>query len=203
MSFVFGQAEAIAAMKFKVGDLVQALFTDKKFHDAKIIKIASIEPPKYTVQYVASRKGANIPERGIRKGSKEAERLAAAAAAKAAAKEKQDAQKAADAQAVKDSANIKWASGDKCLAMSNDGRWFEAEIVKVKAFDMFDVKFSETGVQSAVSKKKLRAWALLPKTAPKASAKGGRGGQRNGQKGGQRQGSAARGRGGQRSQRGA
>jgi hypothetical protein len=50
---------------FAVGDLVQALWTDKKFYKAKVTKIASTSPVKYSVTYADTKlKSATVPEKG-------------------------------------------------------------------------------------------------------------------------------------------
>jgi len=162
--------------KFAVGEEVLSMWTDKKFYEGHIKAIVSASPIKYAVFYPAHNKTANIPEAGIKKaaGKDDAEERKNAAVAKKQ-QEEADAKKAA---------SHKWADGDKCLCMRSDGRFYAATVVKVKGFDMFDIKFVDTFKDNQnmnVNVKKIRLFDTSKVSA--APAGGGGGGGKGGGKG--------------------
>jgi hypothetical protein len=160
-----------AAAKFAVGDQVEALWTDKKFHPASIAAIVSSSPVKYSVFYPSFDKKANVPEAGIR--------MAGPSAAKVAALVKKD---EADAKA-KQAAEHKFAAGEKILCMKADGRFYEAKITRVNAFDMFAVQFAHPLEDVVVALKKIRIFDAADATTStvkprKPAGRGARGARR-------------------------
>lgn len=134
--------------KFAVGEKVESLWTDKKYHEAEIVSIVSAEPIKYSVFFPEFDKKANIPEAGIKKasGALSAEAKAAAIASK----------KDADAKDAKAAAEKKWVAGDKCQAQKADGKFYPATITKVNGFDMFVIEYESPKESATVALKKLR-----------------------------------------------
>jgi ATPase subunit of ABC transporter with duplicated ATPase domains len=157
-----------APPKFAVGDQVEALWTDKKFHPASIAAIVSTNPVKYSVFYPSFDKKANVPEAGVR--------IAGPSAAKVAALVKKE---EAEAKA-KAAAEHKFAAGEKILCMKADGRFYEAKITRVNAFDMFAVQFANPVEDAVVALKKIRIFdaadATVAKTVVKPKNPAGRGG---------------------------
>jgi len=160
-----------AAPKFAVGDQVEALWTDKKFHPASIAAVVSTSPVKYSVFYPAFDKKANVPEAGVRIAGPSAAKIAALAK-----KEEQDVK-------AKQAAEHKFIAGEKILCMKSDGRFYAAKIVRVNAFDMFVVEFERPVEEVIVALKKIRIFdaadatssAMKPK---KPAGRGGRGARR-------------------------
>jgi len=138
--------------KFTAGEVVQSMWTDKKYYEATIQKIVSATPIKYAVFYPAFNKTANIPEAGIKK-SDAANSAEAAKNARDAASNKLKEENAAKAKA---SADHKWTAGEKCMCQKADGRFYEATIQKVNAFDMFVVDFVNPAETVTVAGKKIR-----------------------------------------------
>jgi ATPase subunit of ABC transporter with duplicated ATPase domains len=159
-----------AAAKFAVGDQVEALWTDKKFHPASIAAIVSTSPVKYSVFYPSFDKKANVPEAGIR--------LAGPSAAKVAALAKKEDQEAKAKQA----ADHKFLAGEKILCMKSDGRFYEAKITRVNAFDMFAVQFAHPVEDVVVALKKIRLFDAADATSivkpKKPAGRGARGARR-------------------------
>jgi len=156
--------------KFAVGEAVESLWTDKKFYPATIQKIVSATPIKYSVFYPAFNKAATIPEAGIKKSNATMSAEAAAEAKKAdiAAKKEVEAAK------VKASADHKWVAGEACMCQKADGRFYEAKIVKVNAFDMFVVEFTKPTETVTVAGKKIRIVdeTMVSSSQPKGPAGG-------------------------------
>jgi ABC-type sugar transport system ATPase subunit len=142
-----------APPKFAVGDQVEALWTDKKFHPASIAAIVSTSPVKYSVFYPSFDKKANVPEAGVR--------IAGPSAAKVAALAKKEDQEAK----AKLAADHKFAAGEKILCMKADGRFYEAKITRVNAFDMFAVQFAHPAEDAVVALKKIRIFDAADATA--------------------------------------
>jgi energy-coupling factor transporter ATP-binding protein EcfA2 len=159
-----------SAAKFAVGDQVEALWTDKKFHPASIAAIVSTSPIKYSVFYPSFDKKANVPEGGIR--------VAGPSAAKVAALVKKD---EADAKA-KQAADHKFTAGEKILCMKADGRFYEAKITRVNAFDMFAIQFAHPLEDVVVALKKIRIFDAADATSAvkprKPAGRGARGARR-------------------------
>jgi len=160
-----------APPKFAVGDQVEALWNDKKYHPASIAAVVSTSPVKYSVFYPSFDKKANVPEAGVR--------IAGPSAAKIAALAKKDEQ---DLKA-KQAADHKFIAGEKILCMKADGRFYAAKIVRVNAFDMFVVEFERPVEEAIVALKKIRildaADATVSAVKPKKPAgRGGRGARR-------------------------
>jgi len=149
-----------APPKFAVGDQVEALWTDKKFHPASIAAIVSTSPVKYSVFYPAFDKKANVPEAGVR--------IAGPSAAKVAALAKQE-----DAAAkAKAAAEHKFVAGEKILCMKADGRFYAAKITRVNAFDMFAVQFEHPVEDVVVALKKIRIFDAADATTSAVKPKG-------------------------------
>jgi ABC-type sulfate/molybdate transport systems ATPase subunit len=160
-----------AAAKFAVGDEVEALWTDKKFHPAKIAAIVSASPVKYSVFYPTFDKKANVPEAGVR--------IAGPSAAKVAALAKKE---EADVKA-KQAADHKFTAGEKILCMKADGRFYEAKITRVNAFDMFAVQYARPVEDAVVALKKIRIFDAADATSSivkpkKPAGRGARGARR-------------------------
>jgi ABC-type sugar transport system ATPase subunit len=160
-----------AVAKFAVGDQVEALWTDKKFHPASIAAIVSTTPVKYSVFYPAFDKKANVPEAGIR--------IAGPSAAKVAALAKKEEQEVKAKQA----ADHKFTAGEKILCMKADGRFYEAKITRVNAFDMFAVQFAQPLEDVVVALKKIRIFDAADATSVvkprgKPAGRGARGARR-------------------------
>jgi len=160
-----------APPKFAVGDQVEAMWTDKKFHPASIAAIVSTSPVKYSVFYPTFDKKANVPEAGIR--------IAGPSAAKVAALAKKDEQ---DAKA-KQAAEHKFTAGEKILCMKADGRFYAAKIVRVNAFDMFVIQFERPLEEVIVALKKIRIFDAADATPSavkprKPAGRGARGARR-------------------------
>jgi len=148
-----------APPKFAVGDQVEALWTDKKFHPASIAAIVSTSPVKYSVFYPTFDKKANVPEAGVR--------VAGPSSAKVAALAKKE---EAEAKA-KQAAEHKFTAGEKILCMKADGRFYEAKITRVNAFDMFAVQFANPVEDAVVALKKLRIFDAADATSSVAKPK--------------------------------
>jgi len=160
-----------APPKFAVGDQVEALWTDKKFHPASIAAIVSTSPVKYSVFYPSFDKKANVPEAGVR--------IAGPSVAKVAALAKKEEQEAK----AKLAAEHKFTAGEKILCMKADGRFYEAKITRVNAFDMFAVQFAHPVEDAVVALKKIRIFDAADATSsivkPKKPAnRGARGARR-------------------------
>jgi ABC-type molybdenum transport system ATPase subunit/photorepair protein PhrA len=160
-----------APPKFAVGDQVEALWTDKKYHPASIAAVVSTSPVKYSVFYPSFDKKANVPEAGVRIAGPSAAKIAALAK-----KEEQDLK-------AKQAADHKFTAGEKILCMKADGRFYAAKIVRVNAFDMFVVEFERPVEEAIVALKKIRIFdaadATVSAVKPKKPAgRGGRGARR-------------------------
>jgi len=159
-----------AAAKFAVGDQVEALWTDKKFHPASIVAIVSASPVKYSVFYPSFDKKANVPEAGIRTAGPSAAKVAALVK-----KEEQDAK-------AKQAADHKFLAGEQILCMKADGRFYEAKITRVNAFDMFAVQFAHPAEDVVVALKKIRIFDAADATSvvkpKKPAGRGARGARR-------------------------
>lgn len=149
--------------KFAVGEKVESLWTDKKFHEAEIVSIVSAKPIKYSVFFPEFDKKANIPEAGIKKhsGQMSVEAKAAAIAAK----------KDQDVKDAKAAADKKWAAGDKCMAQKADGKFYPASITKVNGFDMYVIEYESPKETATVAIKKIRLAGTAAAGAPVASTK--------------------------------
>jgi len=160
-----------APPKFAVGDQVEAMWTDKKFHPASIAAIVSTSPVKYSVFYPEFDKKANVPEAGVK--------IAAPSAAKVAALAKKDEQEAK----AKQSAEHKFTAGEKILCMKADGRFYAAKITRVNAFDMFAIQFERPVEDAIVALKKIRIFDAADATSSvvkpkKPAGRGARGARR-------------------------
>jgi ABC-type molybdenum transport system ATPase subunit/photorepair protein PhrA len=155
-----------APPKFAVGDQVEALWTDKKYHPASIAAIVSTSPVKYSVFYPSFDKKANVPEAGVKIAGPSAAKVAALAK-----KEEQDLK-------AKQAAEHKFVAGEKILCMKADGRFYAAKIVRVNAFDMFVVEFERPVEEAVVALKKIRIFDAADATvsAVKPKKPAGRGG---------------------------
>jgi hypothetical protein len=89
-------------------------------------------------------KKANVPEAGVRAAGPSTAKVAALAK-----KEETEAK-------AKQAAEHKFIAGEKVLCMKSDGRFFEAKITRVNAFDMFVVEFAHPVETATVALKKLR-----------------------------------------------
>jgi len=159
-----------APPKFAVGDQVEALWTDKKFHPASIAAVVSTSPVKYSVFYPTFDKKANVPEGGVR--------IAAPSAAKVAALAKKEEQ---DVKA-KQASEHKFSVGEKILCMKADGRFYAAKIMRVNAFDMFAIQFERPVEDVVVALKKIRIFDAADATSivkpKKPAGRGARGARR-------------------------
>lgn len=172
--------EAEIPTKFKVGEKVLSLWTDKKHHDGVIVSIVAYEPKvKYSVMYPEFNKKATIPEAGIKKVDLKAIEDAAKAVETAAADKKK-----AAAAALKKAKNHKWAVGEQCLAPSKDGRLYAAKVLQVNPFDMLMIAFDtapKTEVSIGTQKVKIFDAALAAKPgAAGGNTNKGKGGGRGG-----------------------
>lgn len=149
--------------KFEAGESVMSLWTDKKYYEATITKLVSATPIKYAVFYPSFNKTATIPEAGIKKSSAALSAEALKATRDAAANKLKE-ENAAKAKA---SADHKWTAGEKCMCQKADGRYYEATIQKVNAFDMFVVDFVKPAETVTVAGKKIR---IIDDTMVKAGA---------------------------------
>jgi len=146
-----------APPKFAVGDQVEALWTDKKFHPASIAAIVSTSPVKYSVFYPTFDKKANVPEAGVRAAGPSSAKVAAMA-------KKEEAEVKA-----KLAADHKFTAGEKVLCMKADGRFYEAKITRVNAFDMFAVQYASPVEDAVVALKKLRIFDAADATVATAA----------------------------------
>lgn len=167
--------EKTGSNKFVVGETVMALWTDKKYHEATVVKVVSAEPPvKYNLHYPEFQKNANVPEAGCKAVDKAALAAAAKATEEAKAASAAD-KKKADADATKAAKNKVWVAGDQCLAPSKDGRWFAAKVLAVHPFDVMMIEFDCKKGEVKVDKQKLRVFDASQATAGSMDG-GGKGG---------------------------
>jgi len=166
--------EATVDTKFKVGEEVMALWTDKKWYKGVVSAIPVTEPkPKYSVTYPEFNKRATLPEAGLKKIDKDAEKAAVVAAAETAEQKKKSA-----ASAARKAKKQVWTVGEKCLAPSKDGRMFAASVTQVLPFDMLMIEFdSIPGQEKKMDKQNVRPFdaALATPGSAAGGAKGGKG----------------------------